>query len=106
MVFDSSQNKGKTVNVYDNYNKPTTYCSMTVQIQKIHAVHGWLWLPMLCNVLSSARDTDTSATGNDGIVPVSISILFWAVLPTQRTRFWPCSTTFFDVLCSGHVPAG
>jgi hypothetical protein len=50
-----------------------------------------LWLPLLCDVLSSAHVTllPLAITALD---LRSLSLLFWAALTTQRTMFWPpCS---------------
>jgi hypothetical protein len=56
-----------------------------------------LWLPLLCDVLSSAHVT---------LLPLamaaldlrSLSMLFWAVLPPHRTMFWPPCSAVFSVL--------
>jgi hypothetical protein len=62
-----------------------------------------LSLPVLTDAVRRAIQStrDTSATGDDGIGPLfSISMLFWAVLPTHRTMFWPpCSAVFFVLSC-------
>jgi hypothetical protein len=106
MVYGSSQNKGKTVNVCDNHSK--TYYILFNDCCKLRksalCVVGYGYLSWATCYPAHATLT-LLPLAMTVLYLCSLSILFRAVLLTQRTRFLPCSTTFFDVLCSGYVSA-